>query len=222
MADGYPGVGDLVVAAELPVEVFEIAGHGHHSGVVGREGAFGDERFEAVGGAVVSNGLTDTGVGRDTSANSDSGDTCGPDGFIEFVDKDVDYCFLQRGSEVGFVVFDKCGVGFECVAKSVEERGLESGETVVESGNARTREPEACRVAFSGEPVDVGAAGIRESHDLRAFVERFAGGIVDSGTEDLHVVIVADENQLAVSARDEQGEEWVGRDFVVGVAAYEV
>lgn len=62
-SDGHSGVGDFVVAAELAVEIFEVAGHCDHSCIVGSESAFGDECFEAVCGAVVCDGLTDSGVG---------------------------------------------------------------------------------------------------------------------------------------------------------------
>ena len=47
VSDSHAGVWRLAVAAELFIEIFVITGYRHHRGIVGCEGAFGDEGPDA-------------------------------------------------------------------------------------------------------------------------------------------------------------------------------
>ena len=94
---------------------------------------------------------------------------------------------LERCGQVGLVGLDESGVGGEGVAECVEKRCLQSAETVVESGDVWSGEPETQGVALRREPVDVGASWIGESHHLGALVECLSGGVVDGLSEYLHV-----------------------------------
>ena len=47
MSDSHAGIRCLAVAAEVFVEIFVIPGYGHHRGIVGSEGSFGDESLES-------------------------------------------------------------------------------------------------------------------------------------------------------------------------------
>ena len=105
--------------AELAVEIAEIAGYSHHGGVVGGEHAWRYEGREAAATTVVLDGLTHSGVGRDTAAYSHGPYTGGLDGFIEFVHEYVYDSGLERGGKVGTIVVDELRIGFEIVAQGV-------------------------------------------------------------------------------------------------------
>ena len=122
--------------------------------------------------------------------------------------------FLERGCKVGFVFLDESGVVLKLVAKCVEKRSLQSAEAVVKTGNVWFGKLETAGVTLGCEPVDVWSAGIRQSHHFRTFVECLAGGIIDCLPEDFHVIVVSDEDYLAIAPGDEKAYKRVGGDCV--------
>ena len=77
-------------------------------------------------------------------------------------------------------------------------------------------------VTFSGQTVNVRSAGVRETHNLGAFIEGFAGGIVDSLAEDFHFAGAFDPNNLGVAAGNKEAEEREFGDFLFGGFADEM
>lgn len=197
-------------------------GLGYHGGIVGGEFAGRNPGFEAMGGAIVGNGLADTGIGGDSTADGDgsgAGLLCGK---VEFLQEGVNDGFLDRCGEVGAIFFDELGVAFEAVAHGVEEAGFESAEAVIEAGNVGFGEVEGAGISLGGKSVNVWAAGVREAHDFGALVEGLAGSVVDGFAEDFHVARPFNPDNLGVTAGNQQAEEGKFGDFLVGSFAYEM
>ncbi len=159
-------------------------------------------------------GVTEARVGRDAAGDGDVADA----GFFgspgQLLKEDVDDGLLEGGSQVGFILLNEPGIFPELVAQEIEEICFESAEAVVESGYGRFGEGEAVGVALFGQLIDVGAAGVRKAHHLGALVEGLTGGVVDGLADDLHVEMIPDQDDLGVSARDEEAEERKGRHAV--------
>ena len=87
-----------------------------------------------------------------------------------------------------------------------EQRGLQSGKREIEivAIDHAARECDRPRIAFAGETIDDGAAGIAEPEQLRCLVERFAGGVVSRRAENAIATEAFDDDELGVSARHEQ------------------
>ena len=114
------------------------------------------------------------------------------------------------------MLVDKVGVFDQPVAKEIEERGFDAAEAVVVALNLRRGELEGVGVAFAGKAVDDGASGVAEIHNLGGLVDGFAGGIVDGLSEDFHLEVAVQKNDLGMSAADEKAHKGeLRRDIVV-------
>src|SRR3546814_9271312 len=96
------------------------------------------------------------------------------------------------------------------------DRALEPGEGEMrfDAADQWARERHGAGVTVPRGAFDRGAARIAEPEQFRRLVERFARGIVDRGGEAAIDTNAADQQQLAMPARDEQqqiGEGEVGR-----------
>ena len=85
-----------------------------------------------------------------------------------------------------------------------------------------TRKLEVLRVALSCQTIDMRAAGIRKPHHLGALVECLAGSVVDSTSENFHVVVAPNHYQLGVASRYEQAQIRKLGHPVVGLLAHKV
>ena len=88
---------------------------------------------------------------------------------------------LVGGADVSQVI-----ARFGMISEQILEFGLESGEAETEIGLLRdaAREDEFPDVALLGVLLDERAARVGQTEELRAFVEGFAGGIVDRAGDD--------------------------------------
>ena len=105
------------------------------------------------------------------------------------------------------MVLNEVGVVGNPFAQTVEERGLEAREAIVESGNVWLGKLIGMRIALPGQSVDDWPAGIAQPHHLRTLVDSLAGCIVDGLSEYLHVVIGIDSHNLRVAATHQQTKE---------------
>ena len=142
--------------------------------------------------------------------------------FVEFVEENVDYRLLKRRRQVGAVFLDKVWIHLQIVAEGIEERGFQAAETVIESRDVGLGKPEGGGISFGGEAVDMRAAGIGEPHHFSTFVEGFAGCVVNCLTDDFHIVVVPDQDQLGVPSRYQKGQEGEVWHPVVGLTAHEM
>ena len=93
------------------------------------------------------------------------------------------------------------------IADGVEQRRLDSGEGEVEPVQACDRKRERVGIAVPGQPVNFAPAGIAETEQPRALVERLAGGVVDRGAEDGVAGMVLDVEQQGVAAAREEAQK---------------
>src|SRR5205085_6345265 len=94
-------------------------------------------------------------------------------------------------------------------SNSDQNSSLEPTETEVEVAARKhgPRQRVSPRAARFGEARNDGPAGIAESHQLRAFIECFPCGIVESVPEKNVITDTADAHKLRMSTRDEQSDE---------------
>lgn len=151
--------------------------------------------------------VAQSGVGGDATCDGHLVDAVCESCFFEFFQKESDNAVLDRGTEVGFVVFDEVGIFLESVAKEVEERGLDAAETVVVARDIRSGEVECFGVAVFGEFVYDRSSGVSEVHDFGGFVDGFACGVVDGVAYDLKVEMASQKQDLRVSTTDEEAHE---------------
>ena len=121
-------------------------------------------------------------------------------GHPQLLHQDVDDGPFERGRQVFLMVFNEVGVFLNPFAQRIEERGLQSRETIVQSRDVRFGKSICLRVALTGQTVDDGAAGIAQPHDLRTLVDSFACCVVDGLPQHFHVVIGAYKHYLRVAA----------------------
>ena len=205
----------FIDSTKIVVEVFEIAGLADHSGIVSRERERRDKDLPAVLAAVVDESLTQRTIGGNASGYRDLIDMQIGCRFLEFAHEDIDHRSLQRSTHIlpeiwnilRQVVNGLYALRFEHVAQGIKEGGLEAGEGVIVPGNIGFGKGVFGRVAELGEFVYPRASRIRKTEHFRTLIESLAGSIVDGLTDDLHVVVGTDENDLGVTTRNEQAEE---------------
>ena len=140
----------------------------------------------------------------------------------KLVYQDVDDGFLQRCGKVCLVFLYEVGVFLHLVAEGVEKRCLQSAETVVKAWDMGLAELKPGCVALGCQTVDVRTAGIRQPHHLGALVKRLSGCVVDCLPEYFHIVVVFNDDNLRVAARNQQTHIWKLRHFCALVLFYEM
>src|SRR5439155_14582015 len=120
------------------------------------------------------------------------------------LDQCADESSLVAGGEIGSSALQL--VRRE-VANDVQQRGLQSREREVKTGNARNREVVRGRVALSCEPVELRAAGIAQAEQPRAFVKGFSRRVVERRADHVLRAVVGDVEQKRMTAAGEQAEE---------------
>ena len=75
------------------------------------------------------------------------------------------------------------------VTQIVQERCLESAETVVVSGDIGLAERICLGISLTCQAVYYRTSGITETHNLGALVHGLAGGIIDGLSKNLHFVV---------------------------------
>ncbi len=60
-----------------------------------------------------------------------------------------------------------------------------------------------CRIAVTGEGVDLRATGKRQAEKARRLIEGFAGGVVARPRDDAHLERTLDADELGMTAGDE-------------------
>ncbi len=82
----------------------------------------------------------------------------------------------------------------------------------VSPGGQPARESDGARVPVRGDPVDVRATRVGQLQHSSDLVEGLPRCVVQGGAQRLHVLgDVPDQQQVRVSAADEQGDEWLGQ-----------
>ena len=92
-----------------------------------------------------------------------------------------------------------------------EDGGFEAGEGEVETVDFGVGEAIFVGVAFFCGLSDGGAAGVGEAEDFGDFVEAFADGVVQSGADDVEVVVLGHADDLSVAAGDDESQKREGR-----------
>ena len=211
------GVGRQGDVGKVMPEIFEVSGNAHHGGIVGAELERRDEDLQTAPLPQALDFAAQKAVGRNTASYGHLLDTSLFDGLLDLLDQESDDALLYGGTEVGFVVLYKCRVFGKPVAQEIEERCFDSAEAVVVAGYDWGGEMEGVGVALLGQPVYHRAARVAKVHDFGCLVDGFACRIVDSLTQHLDVEMTAEEENLCVSARDQQTDKRELRDGAVVV-----
>ncbi len=122
----------------------------------------------------------------------------GADGFL---DEHFHNGRLHAGAEVAdFLRVLQPG---RMVADEIAHGGFEAAEAEIVIGVAqqRAREIAGVRIALGGQPVNDGAGGIGQPHELAGLVETFAGGIVNRAAQDAMVQLGLDATRAACARR---------------------
>tara|TARA_B110000037_G_scaffold223029_1_gene301413 strand:+ start:7546 stop:8493 length:948 start_codon:yes stop_codon:yes gene_type:complete len=205
--EGEVGVNPNVEIVGGAVFSGEEGGEGDHSCVVGGEGGGSELDFHAgvFGGS--GEGFLKGAIAGDSSGKSDEGVAIFFGGVDGFFDEGIDDGGLKGGaniSEVGLGIFD--------FLELIEDSCFESGEGEVEGSvfENRPREGIRFRVAPAGVLFNFWSARVGELEHAADFVEGFAGGVVDSATDEAVLPVGLDLDEESVAAGDDETE--VGRD----------
>lgn len=133
----------------------------------------------------------------------------------QFVHQDVDNGCLQGRTKILLVLFDEIRVLLQLIAQGIKERGFQSAETIVVTGDMRLAECKSLRIPFVGKAVHDRTAGITQAHHLRTFVERFTGSVVDRLPDHFHIVVSIHLDDLRVSTRNQEAKERERRGMIV-------
>ena len=145
---------------------------------------------------MLTESITQSVIGRNTSGNSHFLYFILLGGFAQLIHQDIYDGSFQRCRQIRLVMFDEIGVVLHPVAQRVKKRGLKSAETIIQPWNMRFAKREGFRITLPSQLVNNRTTRISQSHHLRAFVNGFTGGIINSLPQNFHIVIGFHQDNL--------------------------
>ena len=157
---------------------------------------------------MLTKGITQTVVSRNTARYSHFINFILLGCFTKFIHQNVYYRCFKRSCQIVLMVFDEIGILFHPITQRVKKRRFQSAKTIIQTRNMRFTKSISLRIALTCQTVNYRSPRITKSHYFRRFINCFSGSIVNSLSQNLHIIICFHQYNLRITSGYQQTKEW--------------